>query len=501
MNPFIIGVAGESGVGKSTIAEIIALYYGIQNCLILSTDDLHKYSRHDPAWQYITHLHPNANNLEMGNHHLQDLKAGRPIWRSKYNHSTGHFDAPVKVEPKPFIIIEGLHAFYTETSQRLIDLKIYVNTDEELCRHWKILRDTEQRGYRYNEVIDTINRRQKDAEYVKQQMLAGVVDVIILMQAQDVITEPGNKYQYAEISLKIIDGDKPVEPVFDFIKRYTEAMNLFFDTCSQMGYDYELCQGAGGNVSIKVDQYMIIKASGVALRDVNGLSGWSVIEQAKIPAKEIDSEEELIFYIDQAKAAPHHARPSMETAMHSALNEKVVLHCHPVYLTLLLCLQDSEQIIKDWFSLNFKRQYFAYISYTNPGHDLYKAIKYKKRFSYFDTYFLENHGVTLAGSNMQALIDRLKSLNDWAKDWITKQLKKSGHSFQPFNLSFADRDDFVSQYAFPDAILFAAQNREVRAMHNYINTIGPLCGTVRHLSAKNVDYIKNMEAEKYRQKA
>lgn len=70
-----------------------------------------------------------------------------------YNHQTGNFNPPVKISPKPVIIIEGLHAFYTEKSKEMIDFKIFVDTDENLRTHWKILRDTEQRGYRYSDVL------------------------------------------------------------------------------------------------------------------------------------------------------------------------------------------------------------------------------------------------------------------------------------------------------------------------------------------------------------
>src|ERR1700743_3363915 len=112
--PYIIGLAGESGVGKSAISNILSLYYGPENVLILSTDDLHKWERSDPNWKEMTHLNPEANNLDLGDFHLQQLTQNKSIWRSVYNHKTGHFDPPINLATKPIIIIEGLHAFYTK---------------------------------------------------------------------------------------------------------------------------------------------------------------------------------------------------------------------------------------------------------------------------------------------------------------------------------------------------------------------------------------------------
>ena len=79
--PYVISIAGDSGSGKSTISNFIRLYYGYENCTLISGDDLHNWERGDSNWENITHLNPNANNLKLGDLQLLSLKQGAKILR------------------------------------------------------------------------------------------------------------------------------------------------------------------------------------------------------------------------------------------------------------------------------------------------------------------------------------------------------------------------------------------------------------------------------------
>ena len=92
------------------------------------------------------------------------MKHNQAIHRSEYDHSTGKFTKPQKVEPKEFIVIAGLHPFYLPKLRKNIDLKIYIDTDENLRRHWKILRDTKKRGYSIEKILEQIESRMDDAK-------------------------------------------------------------------------------------------------------------------------------------------------------------------------------------------------------------------------------------------------------------------------------------------------------------------------------------------------
>ena len=74
-SPYVIGISGGSGIGKTVLSNSLAEFLGLYQCLVLSTDDLHRWKRHDPHWKNITHLNPVANNIEEGVNHLRKLKS------------------------------------------------------------------------------------------------------------------------------------------------------------------------------------------------------------------------------------------------------------------------------------------------------------------------------------------------------------------------------------------------------------------------------------------
>ena len=168
--PYLIGVAGDSGSGKSSFANLMSGIFRPKYTSIVEGDDMHKWERGDEMWKEYTHLDPKANNLHNDIKHVYDLKNGNHVYRNKYDHSTGKFTLPKKLESKRVVIFEGLHSFFIEKVRKAFDLKVFISPDEDLRLHWKIIRDLQKRGHSKEDVLQQIKDRVEDSEkYIKVQ--------------------------------------------------------------------------------------------------------------------------------------------------------------------------------------------------------------------------------------------------------------------------------------------------------------------------------------------
>ncbi len=159
----VIGIGGDSGSGKSTLLDDIKSL--LKNDIILLEGDAdHKWERGDEHWKSYTHLNPKANFLYKQINDVVKLKKLEPVYRCDYNHNTGKFDPMVRIEPKSFIVLSGLHPFYLPKMRKIIDLKIYLNPDENLRKLWKINRDMNNRGYSKDEILASIEKRSEDSK-------------------------------------------------------------------------------------------------------------------------------------------------------------------------------------------------------------------------------------------------------------------------------------------------------------------------------------------------
>lgn len=162
--PFTIGIAGDSGVGKSTFINIVADTLGEKNLLFIEGDGDHRWERGDIHWEENTHLNPKANYLYRQAANLSYLRAGVPVERVEYDHDTGKFTEAKKIRPNKYIMMCGLHSLYLPQMRKNLDLKIYMDVDERLRRYWKIQRDTMHRGYSKEKILKQIEDRIPDAE-------------------------------------------------------------------------------------------------------------------------------------------------------------------------------------------------------------------------------------------------------------------------------------------------------------------------------------------------
>ena len=116
--PFLLGIGGDSGSGKSTFASAIKTVFGENLVTIINGDDMHRWERGHNAWKEFTHLNPKANQLHNEIMMLENLKQQKAIFRKKYNHDTGKFDKEELFIPKNIIVYEGLHPFIFLNKER-----------------------------------------------------------------------------------------------------------------------------------------------------------------------------------------------------------------------------------------------------------------------------------------------------------------------------------------------------------------------------------------------
>jgi len=167
---FTLGVAGDSGSGKTTFTEGIRSIFGKDLVSTITLDDYHSFDRDGFRREGVTPLDPAANRIEQLEHDIALLKCGMPIEKPVYNHATGKFDPPIIFQPKKILILEGLHTLFTPTLRKYLDFSLFVDPVKEVKTDWKIRRDVNMRGYSRDEVIREITKREPEYErYIAPQ--------------------------------------------------------------------------------------------------------------------------------------------------------------------------------------------------------------------------------------------------------------------------------------------------------------------------------------------
>lgn len=179
--PVAIGIAGDSGAGKDTLASSIEGLFGKHSVVNLSGDDYHLWDRKKPMWQVMTHLNPKANDLEQYAKDLIALTNDKPIQSRHYDHASGQRSRPHRIDSNDIIIASGLHALHLPILRSCYDLSIYLDIDEGLRRHFKLERDVKKRGHTVEKVLSSLAKREADsAKFVRPQV--AYADLVLSLQ-------------------------------------------------------------------------------------------------------------------------------------------------------------------------------------------------------------------------------------------------------------------------------------------------------------------------------
>jgi phosphoribulokinase len=168
--PVMLAIAGDSASGKTTLTRGITDALGTDRCLSLCVDDYHRFDRAERRHLPFTPLHPDCNYLDVVEQHLQLLALGRPVLKPVYDHTTGTLGRPEYVEPREFVVVEGLHPLQTKLMRACFDATVFLDPPEPVRRGWKVARDTAARGYTRHQVLAELDRREPEsAAYIRPQ--------------------------------------------------------------------------------------------------------------------------------------------------------------------------------------------------------------------------------------------------------------------------------------------------------------------------------------------
>jgi len=180
-HPFVLGIVGDSGSGKSTVAQGVAALIGPDRVSTLELDDYHRHTRAERQELGLTALHPSVHNFPLMQEHLQLLGRGRPVRNRCYDHTDGTFGAARTVEPNEVVLVRGLLGFPSDELRAAYDLAVFLQPEPDLLFRWKLRRDVKTRGYTEAEVLKRIARHLLDSkEYVLPQ--AGRADLVVCYQ-------------------------------------------------------------------------------------------------------------------------------------------------------------------------------------------------------------------------------------------------------------------------------------------------------------------------------
>lgn len=156
MTPFVVGIAGGSGSGKSTVVRRILETLGEARVALVEQDAYYRDGRHLPFEERINrnYDHPDAIDEPLLAEHVRALRAGLAVEMPRYDF-VNHLRrmATLRVEPRPCIVVEGILVLASEALRNLFDLCLFVETDADLRLIRRLQRDVAERGRTPESVI------------------------------------------------------------------------------------------------------------------------------------------------------------------------------------------------------------------------------------------------------------------------------------------------------------------------------------------------------------
>merc|ERR1719380_222231 len=231
----MIGVAADSGCGKSTFMRRLTNVFGgdtvgplgggfgnggwetntlvSDQTTVICLDDYHLNDREGRKVSKRTALDTAEQKFDLMYEQLAALKKGDAVKKPIYNHVNGTLDTPEEIKPTPIIIIEGLHPFVDERVRKLLDFSLYLDITDDVKFAWKVQRDMQERGHSLESIQASIDARKPDFDaYIAPQMeYADICISVLPTQLMD-----DTKGKILRVKLIQAEGKEGFDPAYLF---------------------------------------------------------------------------------------------------------------------------------------------------------------------------------------------------------------------------------------------------------------------------------------------
>jgi uridine kinase len=145
----IIGIAGGTGSGKTSVAKAVVRQLGEANAAIVSHDNYYLNNPHLSLQEraLINYDHPNSLEHDLLLEHIALLQQGHAAEMPLYDFvKHERMEQTIRIEPRPIIVVEGLHTLSVEQVRAILDVKVFVDTDADIRILRRVVRDMNERG-------------------------------------------------------------------------------------------------------------------------------------------------------------------------------------------------------------------------------------------------------------------------------------------------------------------------------------------------------------------
>lgn len=156
MSTVVLGIAGGTGSGKTTVARAIVERVGSDRVAYLDHDSYYRdLSQLDvDARRQVNFDHPSAYETELLVAHVRALRDGQAVEKPVYSYTESvRLPETIRVEPRPLVVVEGILVLEHQPLRALMDVKIYVDTDDDVRLMRRLRRDIRERGRTVDHIL------------------------------------------------------------------------------------------------------------------------------------------------------------------------------------------------------------------------------------------------------------------------------------------------------------------------------------------------------------